>query len=343
MTAKKISIFAAIWSQNLWDELILKNEINLLKHEFGEKTKFFVFTYDKTDIFFTDKNVKYKEYFPIWIKDKKNIFRNIFNFFSLLNTIRKSDYIVVWWGWIIFDKENQSTRNPLDLWIFRTKIFRFFRKKIYFFRLWIDIREEKNLKKLKKIFKKYYKLAVRDKNSQNILEKIWVKAKVSIDPVFYDDGVKYFKKDFCVKKVKSFDFSYKDLEEFDFYQKIVWVSLRSGYLEPKSNISERLEEWKVREIITFLQKKWAKVVLLPHSFHKTDIKANDFEFLKKFVKDWVEIKQNLQEVYDIYKNKKIDFCIAMRLHSMILSQVYEIEYLWVSYSLKTEEALKVAF
>ena len=69
----------------------------------------------------------------------------------------------------------------------------------------------------------------------------------------------------------------------------------------------------------------------------------DFEFLKKFVKDWVEIKQNLQEVYDIYKNKKIDFCIAMRLHSMILSQVYEIEYLWVSYSLKTEEALKVAF
>ena len=259
MTAKKISIFAAIWSQNLWDELILKNEINLLKHEFGEKTKFFVFTYDKTDIFFTDKNVKYKEYFPIWIKDKKNIFRNIFNFFSLLNTVRKSDYIVVWWGWIIFDKENQSTRNPLDLWIFRTKIFRFFRKKIYFFRLWIDIREEKNLKKLKKIFKKYYKLAVRDKNSQNILEKIWVKAKVSIDPVFYDDGVRYFKKDFCVKKVKSFDFSYKDLEEFDFYQKIVWVSLRSGYLEPKSNISERLEEWKVREIITFLQKNEQKL------------------------------------------------------------------------------------
>ena len=143
--------------------------------------------------------------------------------------------------------------------------------------------------------------------------------------------------------MKSFDFSYKDLEEFDFYQKIVWVSLRSGYLEPKSNISERLEEWKIREIITFLQKKWAKVVLLPHSFHKTDQKANDFEFLKKFVKDWVEIKQNMQDVYEVYKNKKIDFCIAMRLHSMILSQVYEIEYLWVSYSLKTEEALKVAF
>ena len=81
MTAKKISIFAAIWSQNLWDELILKNEIKLLRNEFWEKTKFFVFTYDKTDIFFTDKYVKYKEYFPIWIKNKKNIFRNIFNFF----------------------------------------------------------------------------------------------------------------------------------------------------------------------------------------------------------------------------------------------------------------------
>ena len=66
MKERKISIFASIWSQNLGDELILKNEINLLKKEFWENTKFFVFTYDKKDLFFKEKNVFYKEYFPIW-------------------------------------------------------------------------------------------------------------------------------------------------------------------------------------------------------------------------------------------------------------------------------------
>ena len=51
----------------------------------------------------------------------------------------------------------------------------------------------------------------------------------------------------------------------------------------------------------------------------------------------------MHEVYDFYREKKIDFCLSMRLHSMILAQVYEIPYIWVSYSLKTEEALKVIF
>jgi hypothetical protein len=66
---------------------------------------------------------------------------------------------------------------------------------------------------------------------------------------------------------------------------------------------------------------------LPHSFHKTDILANDFEFLKQFLNSDVEIAENMQEVYDFYKNKKMDLCISMRLHSMILSQVYEINYI----------------
>ena len=48
----KISIFASIWAQNLWDELILKNEIKLLKKEYWEDTKFRVFTYDKKNPFY---------------------------------------------------------------------------------------------------------------------------------------------------------------------------------------------------------------------------------------------------------------------------------------------------
>ena len=345
MKERKISIFASIWSQNLGDELILRNEINLLKKEFWENTKFFVFTYDKKDLFFKEKNVFYKEYFPIWFSKPWNIFRNIKNFFVLIFTIIFSDFIVIWWGGIIFDKENQLTKNPLDLWNFRTKLFRFFCKKIYFFRVWIDIKQEENLKKLKNIFKKYYKITVRDQNSKNILDFINIESKIEKDPVFYDDGEKIFLKDFCLKKVKSTDFSVSDLKnlDYDFSWKTVWIWFRSGYLVKKSNLSKRMEEWKIREMIIFLQKSWAKVVLLPHSFHKTDILANDFEFLKQFLDSDVEIVENMQEVYNFYKNKKMDLCISMRLHSMILSQVYEIKYIWVSYSLKTEEALKVIF
>lgn len=345
MKNKIISIFAAIWSQNIWDELILKNEIKILKEEFWENTKFFVFTYDKKDVFFDEKNIFYKEYFPIWIKNKKNIFKNIKNFFSLLNVVRKSDFVVIWWGGIIFDKENQSTKSPLDLWVFRTKIFRFFRKKIYFFRIWIDIKKEENLKKLKKIFKKYYKVVVRDQNSKNILDYISVKSQIRRDPVFYDDWVKDFKKDFCLKKIKSLNFSVNDLRKMDynFNWKTVWIAFRKWYLVKKSNISERMEEWILREIILFLKNSWAKIILLPHSFHKIDSKANDYDFLKNFSWDWVKIAENMAEVYEFYKNKKLDFCLSMRLHSMILCQVYGISYFWVSYSLKTEEALKVVF
>ena len=129
MKNKTISIFWAIWCQNLWDELILKNEIKILKEEFWENTKFFVFTYDKKDIFFDDKNIVYKEYFPIGLKKIWNIFKNLINYFSFLKIVKKSDFIVVWWWGIIFDKENQSTKSPLDLRVFRTKIFRKYKKK----------------------------------------------------------------------------------------------------------------------------------------------------------------------------------------------------------------------
>jgi polysaccharide pyruvyl transferase WcaK-like protein len=48
----------------------------------------------------------------------------------------------------------------------------------------------------------------------------------------------------------------------------------------------------------------------------------------------------MMSVYETYKNKEIDFCFAMRLHSIILCQVYGISFMGVSYSTKTEEILK---
>ena len=154
-----------------------------------------------------------------------------------------------------------------------------------------------------------------------------------------------FEKDFCIKKIKSHDFDVSVLKnlDFDFSAKTVWIAFRKWYLVKKSNISERMEQWKIREIINFLKQKNANIILLPHSFHKTDILSNDEEFLKSFSDEYVKIASNMKEVYETYKNKNLDLCLSMRLHSMILCQVYEIPYIWVSYSLKTELALKTIF
>jgi len=53
----------------------------------------------------------------------------------------------------------------------------------------------------------------------------------------------------------------------------------------------------------------------------------------------IEIAWSMQETYDFYKNKKLDIVLAQRLHSIILSQVYEIPFVWISYSKKTSEIL----
>jgi polysaccharide pyruvyl transferase WcaK-like protein len=48
----------------------------------------------------------------------------------------------------------------------------------------------------------------------------------------------------------------------------------------------------------------------------------------------------MQESYEIYTKKKIDINLAMRLHSIILSHVYSIPYIAISYSKKTDEITK---
>lgn len=337
-----ISIFASIWAQNLWDELILKNEIKLLENEYWKDTQFVVFSYDYKNPFFKKSNIIYKEYFPIWSKQLSNFPRNFINFFSFISTVIKSDLIVIGWGWIIYDNEKQTTKWPLDSWLFRTNIFSFFWKKFNFFAVWININNKIYFHELKKIFSKANKITVRDKYSYNLLKELWITSEKVKDPVFYD--VKdYSKKSFLIKKVSSLDFTVKDLEDIDFEWKKIALAFRKWYLSnEKEKLGEKMEEWKINEIINYILKKWWEVILLPHSFHKTDILANDYLFLSKFlrVNEKIRIISSMEEVYKKYIYKEFDICLAMRLHSIILSHVYGIPFVWVSYSTKTDEILK---
>jgi len=346
-----ITIFASIWSQNLGDELILKNEIKILKSKYSklknisESEIFFnVFTYDLEDIFYISENVKYIEYFPINIKKITNIFRNIKNFINFIKITIKSDLIVIWWGWIFYDNENQSVWNPLNQWLFRTNIFKLFNKKVEFFRIWINIKNKKNLDIVKKIFSWNNKISVRDKYSFDLLEKLNFKnIELLIDPVFYDKNKLNVQNKYLINNIKISDLNVQNIKKIiknnniNISWKTVWLSLRDYKIEA-------FEE-KIIELIKYFLKKDAEIILIPHSFHKTDKKANDYLFLNKCRDVWkkhlnkIYICKNIQESYNIYTEKKIDLNLASRLHSIILSQVYEIDFIAISYSTKTDEII----
>ncbi len=331
-----ISIFASIGCQNLWDELILKNEIKEIEKIYkNKKINFRVFTYEKKDTFFQKENIKYLEYFPIEIKKIKNIKKNIYNFFSFFQTVLWSDLIIIWWWWVIFDNEIKWVKNPLRLWSIRRKVFNLFSKRVMFYWIWIDIKNKNNLWLLKNIFKNSFKIYVRDTYSKNLLKQINIKSKLILDPVFYDNinNKKQINNNYLIKSIDSKTFKIDLIKTIDFKWKRVWLALRKGFMW-------KWEKKKIKDLINFLLKKQANIILMPHSFHKTNINSNDYLFLKQFIKKDIKITTNLKETYQIYKNKYIDICFSQRLHSIILSQVYKIDFIWLSYSKKTKEILK---
>jgi polysaccharide pyruvyl transferase WcaK-like protein len=63
--------------------------------------------------------------------------------------------------------------------------------------------------------------------------------------------------------------------------------------------------------------------------------------MKLILKKTKDVKRakSMQETYKYYSEKKVDIVLAQRLHSIILSQVYEIPFIGISYSRKTTEVL----
>lgn len=328
-----IVIFMAIWCQNLWDELILKNEIELLKKKYAwNKLKFQVFSYDISEKFVCADDIEYYEYFPIGIKNPKNLWRNIKNYFTFIKIIKNASKIVFGWGGILFDSETGNYSNPLTQILFRVKTGSIFKKDILFYGVSLDIKNPGNFPVIKEIFTPAKEVYVRDTASSEFLLSLWISSQIILDPVFSDNGevgVENYKKNSLLKKINAKDFSVDDIQEYDFEGKTVWLAFRKWYLTDEQQLI-----WKV---VKYLIKTWAKVVLLPHSFHKVDLHANDYEFLQEFVWDTnVSITKNMQETYVNYKEKRIDFCISMRLHSMILSQVYGIPFISIKYAKKAD-------
>lgn len=332
-----ISIFAAIGSQNLWDELIVKNEIKALREQYGKYTNFTIYSYDVSNPFIIDPYVKYVEYFPIWIKNPKNIFRNLKNFLTFLINTTSADLIVIWWGGIFFDNEGSSVSSPLNQWLFRTQLFKLFQKRVLFYGVWIHVTQEKNIEIIKKIFS-YTKaeVTVRDKASHALLSKIGIDSKIILDPVFNDNNSKnsVLDESFLIKQINPQTFKITDLPSYDYSNKTVGIAFRKGYFQN--------DILAISEIIEYLKNLWANIILIPNSVHPLDKESDDLYFLNNFAKQHnIEISENITKSYDIYKKRKIDLCFAMRLHGIILAQVYKIPYMAFSYSKKTDEIIKI--
>ncbi len=325
-----IAILMSVWAQNLGDELILKNEIELLREKYNSNSiNFKVFTYDLGDKFVEDSFVEYAEYFPIGIKNPKNIFRNLKNFVSFSKTLKWADKVVIGWGWIIYDSEIQSVWNPLTQWLFRVKMREYYKKDIIFFWVSIEVKHDsKNLELVKQIFKPAKEIYVRNKYSNELLKSLGINSETIDDPVFSDNWKKEnFKSP--ILKLEATNFDLEKFREIDFSGKKVWLAFRSWKMENEIE--------KINALIDLIISNGWEVILLPHSFHKTDILANDYEFLKQFLRDKVSITSSMFDTYEVYKKSLIDICVSMRLHSMILSQVYDIDFISISYSHKTSE------
>ena len=208
-------------------------------------------------------------------------------------------------------------------------------KKVIFYGVSIDIKQEENKGLIYDMFSWAFKVFVRDQASQEFLKNLVIESKLIWDPVFYD-AWELEKKNSCIKSLQSSDFQIEDIQDIDFRWKIVGLALRSWYFW------ERDQNLFVRNFINYLLKaEVKKILLIPMSFHPTDYEANDRYFLEQFIQERVELAWvTMQTVYEVFKKKKMDICFAMRLHSIILSHIYEIPYIALSYSKKTDETIK---
>lgn len=334
---KNIFILAAIGSRNLWDELILKNEIALLRKEFWAESTFRVCSYDFHNPFYESQGLTYQEYFPIDAKNIQNIPRNGKNIVSFIRSVIWADIVVMGGGGIFYDSEYQSITESLRWWTWRAQKIRRLWKNIYFYAVGFDIKTQKWDEDIRAILDNAYKITVRDSQSQLYLETLGIQSEEVFDPVMYDAGLEYTP----WKILWSYDsgaFGLKDLEQYDFKGKRVWVALRPGFLWKTKN--EKIEKLLLQEILLYIESQWWSIILVPHSFHPSDARANDLLFLEQFVSPERKITRNMQESYELYTNNGLDIMIAMRLHSMILSHVYGIDQIALCYGAKTHSLIK---
>lgn len=312
MKPKKISILTASGCKNLWDECILKQEISLLEKKYINPL-ISIFTYDTPEtrsFLWENEKYSYLSYFPN--KIRKNPFKNCVYLLKNIFTIAQSDLIIIG-GWGIFygDSDEVAFKKLMNQWKWRTYIARFFQVPIFFWSISIEIKNPDNYRYLISLFSgKNTTITVRDNGSKKIIESIGFSVTLIPDAVLTTDTCK---------------------EIIKWPSKKIWFAIRWWCIKD--------EQKSIEEMIEFVQSLWFEPLFFSHSFHEK-IDENDAISMNKIAQKY-NIKQtkNIQETLTLYS--ELDYVIAGRLHASILSTVYAIPHIILSYSRKTDEFAKL--
>lgn len=307
---KKILIMCATGAHNLWDELILRWEIQYLRQKYGEHAIITVCTYDPTSAIIHDDKVYFASYFPN--NFRRRPLRNIAHFFQNIWLLITTDVLIVGWGGIIFDNEPWVSFSRL-FWQWHTRIWlaRLFRVEILFWGISLEVEEPSNQMQLSQLFVPWDHILVRDNRSKSLLDALDVPSRLAHDIVFlYEPPLAQ----------RSFS-----------REKLVGISVRWGFLGYNEEV--------ILDIYDSLVENGYKPIFLVFSTDGVEAQ-NDALFIQNLMlgKSY-NITKSIVQTLDVYPF--LYAVIGMRLHAGILACVHEIPYLPISYWPKTDELINL--
>ena len=292
---------------NLWDEIILREELRFLQAQYGESAHFTIFTHDKKSALFDDKDVSWITYFPHGIF--KNPLGNIWYLIRNIVTIWRSDILIVGGGGLLFDNEEWvSFGSLINQWYFRTKIARLAGTTIVYLGISLEIKQVKNKMALRKLFQKGDFIIVRDEKSAGLLEALEVPCSQIPDIAFLLVPEKIEKKP---------------------EKKRVGISVRGGFLGES--------EVEIPLIYEYLVNKGYDPVFLIHTT-KWYESQNDALFIKRVMSGKTyNTTGTLEQTLKVYPS--LYAVVGMRYHSAVLACIHSLPFIMVSYGPKTEELM----
>ena len=298
----RIGIMTAAGQGNLGDELILREELGWLRKRYPGAA-FSVFTYGAAPhLLDRVADVEFVEYFPHALRRRP--FRNVALAWKNLSAIRSLDLLVVGGGGIFFEKENGRPSRAMWQWALRVGLAKFSNVPVAYFALGCSL-DDAGFRRWKWLFSgKNIHVSVRELDAQRKLAALGIPATLTPDPVFL--GSRPSPRGGSGR---------------------VGLALRSGMLPREAE--------SVDEMVAYLKGRGLEPVMLCHSAHPDDPASDDASFLEVFARrHGLAVARTNAEALECYPY--LDYVVAMRLHSAILSVRYGVPFVMLSYSGKTD-------
>jgi polysaccharide pyruvyl transferase WcaK-like protein len=327
MTFRRIVLFAAAGAYNLGDEWIVLSEYGFLRARYPD-AEIRVATYDPASTLLPsdDPKLAYFRYFPSGMR--RYPLANVARFFRNVWEIFRADLVIIGGGGLFYDNEGQNFAKQLLEWTFRTGLAKLFRKKLFFWGVGIDVRNE-NAAALSGIFSGAT-VTVRDQKSAETLSGIGISATVLPDPAYLgNEGLPEESSLAPGPRSAMPSGAAESLGQTSVRPQApkIGLSLRSGYLAGGTE--------SVRAIVRAVRENGFEPVFLNHSFHPENPATDDASYVRQIaLEENVASTATLGESLALYD--ELSGIVAMRLHAGLIAFLKNIPYFVLSYSEKTD-------